>query len=440
MIKLKIGDNYLITTQQDLNSKDFIIYMMSCFKAHNKLVLGFDVIYHLQDDFSDYLKAVKEEQPRELFILMNPIFTVPIPFKKKQEQQIAKKLSIFITRIKNGNPDINIKVIRIGEKIHSREFKLASTVYESLRQDKKSILNHLESLDEYKGFANRFKAIPAELKVINENIKALSKEKKVCDRVITLESLNYLNLIDNVSLSGKDLIVTIKPIQINPSEPFGKCIYKDGFRNKYLAKTTEYLYKGYHFGMVGTKIAIRTDFRPEFIETLDHTWDDMFVRNNWSNIGYLHFGKGHLCGGEFNDVIAHTGEHGLEYYFVCLKSYISTANVRDYAGKKVWWYPIYDDNGKLVYCAALDILRDCLLGSGSITSQTKNEIKDMDWEQFLRWKKDHGIDYSIIPREKYSENVNFGYSGRDGDSFLEYCKENNPELYKELEEGARTNG
>lgn len=440
MIKLKIGDNFLITTHKDKKSKNFIVYMMSCFNAHNKLVLGCDIIYHLNEEYTDYFKTIQEEKPRELYLLFDTEFEDYIPSMKAGNMAAAKKMMFFINKIKNGNPDMNLKIIKMGEKKNSRAFKMASTIYDALRQDNRSILGHIDALDEYKGFANRYKAIPSELKVISENIKNLSKEKKICDRVITKESLDYLNLIDSVNLSNRDLIVTIKPINIYPSEPFGKCIYKDSFaRNKYLVRATEYLYKGYHFGMVGTKIAIHPDFRPEFIETLDHTWDDMFVRNNWSNIGYLHFGRGHLCGGEFNDVIAHTGEHGLEYYFTCLKSYISTANMRDYAGKKVWWYPIYDDNGKLVYCAALDVLRDTLLGGTSLPSQVKKEIKDMDWEQFLKWKKDHGIDYGCVSREWYSENINTGYSGKE-DTFLLYCKENNPELYKELEEGAKTNG
>ena len=92
---------------------------------------------------------------------------------------------------------------------------------------------------------------------------------------------------------------------------------------------------------------------------MDHQWDDMMKRNNWSTIGYT-FGQNHLCGGEFNDVMAHTAEHGLEYFFMCFKQYITTANMRDYAGRKVWWYPIYDKDGKMMYCAALDILRDTI--------------------------------------------------------------------------------
>ena len=44
------------------------------------------------------------------------------------------------------------------------------TAYLSL--DKKNLLAHLDKLDEYKTFSNRYKAIPGELKVINDSIKA----------------------------------------------------------------------------------------------------------------------------------------------------------------------------------------------------------------------------------------------------------------------------
>lgn len=438
MIKLKIGDNFLITTHEDKMMKDFIIYTMSCFTGHNKILLGFDALYHSRNnDFADYLKAVRDEQPQELFILID-LTARDRYVEEKVKIQTMLGLRTFTTQLKETLPNIKLAVVKVHNKKDSREFKIANDVYNALEANDRSILKHLSKLDEYKHFANRYKAIPGELKVINENIKQMSKVKKVCDRVITLEDLKYLNMIDTASLHNDSLIITIKPLPIYPSEPLGKCFDKRSFeKNKYLAKAAEYIYKGCHFGMVGTKIAIRPNFTPEFIETLDHKFDDMFARNNWSNVGYLHFGKGHLCGGEFNDVIAHTAEHGLEYYFMCLKQYITTANMRDYAGRKVWWYPIYDDNNNLVYCAGLDILRDSLL-SQSLPNDIKEELKTLDWEGLLRWKSNHGVSFSNLQTPYNSDSVN-SYSGRD-DMFLEYCKEHNPDLYKELEKGANNNG
>ena len=189
--------------------------------------------------------------------------------------------------------------------------------------------------------------------------------------------------------------------------------------------------------MVGTRILVRPDFRPEFIETVDHQFDDMFARNNWSNIGYLHFGKGHLCGGEFNDVMAHTSEHGLEYYFICLKQYITTANMRDYAGRKVWWYPIYDKQGKMVYCAGLDILRDYVLNSG-ISREEKEKVEKMSWEELQTWRHNHKVRFGDFNTQWGSDSVG-SYSGKD-DNFLEVCKVKDPALYEEIMKGARYNG
>lgn len=433
MIKLKIGDNFLITTHEDYMMKDFIIYTMSCFKGHNKLLLGFDPTFR-EDKYSDYLKTLREEQPKELFILID---TSLRPTYNKEQIKIVHMIGLktFIPQLKEILPNTKIAIVKVHNKKDSREYRIGKDVYEALEINDKSILKYLDKLDEYKLFANRYKAIPGELKVINENIKQLSKEKKISDRMVTLEDLKYLNLIDTAELHNDSLIITIKPVPIYPSEPLGLSFTKSSFeKNKYLAKAAEYIYKGCHFGMVGTRIAIRPNFTPEFIETLDHKFDDMFARNNWSNIGYLHFGKGHLCGGEFNDVIAHTAEHGLEYYFMCLKQYITTANMRDYAGKKVWWYPIYDNNNNLVYCAGLDILRDNLL-SQSLPVEYKEEIKSLDWEGFLKWKEKHGVSFNNLQTPYNSDSVS-GYSGRE-DTFLEYCKEHNPELYEELKKGAK---
>ena len=435
MIKLKIGDNFLITTNKDQMMKDFIIYTMSCFNGHNKLLLGFDALFHNQFDngFGDYLKAIREEQPQELFVLID---LSPRNRYVKEQVKVSTMLALreFSIKVKEMLPNIKLAIVKVHNQKDSREFKMAKEIYDALEVNDRSILKHLDKLDEYKHFANRFKAIPGELKVINDNIKQMSKVKKVCDRTITLEDLKYLNLIDNATLHNDNLVITIKPLPIYPSEPLGKCFDKKSFeRNKYLARAAEYLYKGCHFGMVGTKIAIRSNFTPEFIETLDHKFDDMFARNNWSNVGYLHFGKGHLCGGEFNDVIAHTGEHGLEYYFMCLKQYITTANMRDYAGRKVWWYPIYDDDNNLVYCAGLDILRDNLL-SQDLPREYKEEIKNLNWEEFLKWKSNHGVSFNNLQTPYNSDSVN-SYSGRD-DMFLEYCKEHNPTLYEKLKKGA----
>ena len=67
MIKLKIGDNFLITSNNDLNHEYFITYMMGCFEGHNKTAIGLDIFGHnnktsyevnLYDGFDDYIKVI----------------------------------------------------------------------------------------------------------------------------------------------------------------------------------------------------------------------------------------------------------------------------------------------------------------------------------------------------------------------------------------------
>lgn len=420
MLKLKIGDNYLITSDKDRYNHMYIKYVMGCVPLHNVTCIGW--YKPSQEIIKDLIKGLKENNCSAVYVLS---------FGEGLGLSDRINLGAFLGSLRTLAPNVVPKVIKCFIK-NNKQYKIAEEIYTTLETDKNSLISHLSKLDEYKKYTNRYKAIPSELKVINENIKKMSKEVKICDRVITLEDLKTLNLINKVKLWNDKLVVEIKPLPIYPSEPLGKCFTLESFRsNPYLAKAAEYLYKGCHFGMVGTKIAIRPNFQPEFLETLDHQFDDMFERSNWSNIGYLHFGVGHLCGGEFNDVIAHTGEHGLEYYFICLKQYITTANVRDYAGKKVWWYPIYDDDNNLVYCAGLDILKHDI---------NSDEVKDMSIAEFQDWRLKRGITFRNNYAGNYNSDSPQSYSGIE-DSFIRYCKEYKPELYEELlEKGAINNG
>ena len=252
MIKLKIGDNFLLTTHTDAEMQNFVVYMMGCFRLHGKVAIGLDLINHRSPDYMEYHKAIREANPSELYILVN------VPDIKKDEYRYMSynsSLRGFLFNLKQQQPNTQPRVIRINNLMESKEFKLAQQVYNTLILDKKNLLAHLDKLDEYKTFSNRFKAIPGELKVINENIKAMSKEKKVCDRVITLKDLEYLQLIDEAHLEGENLVLTIKPLPIFASEPFGKCFDKRSYENnKYLFRAASYLYRGYNFGMVGTRI------------------------------------------------------------------------------------------------------------------------------------------------------------------------------------------
>ena len=434
MIKLKIGDNFLITNTRDEEVNTFIPYIMGCFHLHNKNIFGLDARI-LYTDISEYVNFIKQERLSELFMLVNFDSLRRMSGNSITNWQVL--MANCIQCLQDACPQMSIKVIKIHNQLRSKEYKLAQDMYFALCKDKKSILYHLKHLDEYKVFQTRFKAIPGELKVVNDSLKQMGKIKKVCDRNVTLTDLEYLNLIEKAELSGPDLIVQIKPVEIYPSEPLGKCISKSSFENNpYLFKAASALYQGGNFGMVGTKVIIHPDFRPEFIETIDHQWDDMMKRNNWSTIGYLHFGQNHLCGGEFNDVMAHTAEHGLEYFFMCFKQYITTANMRDYAGRKVWWYPIYNKDGKMMYCAALDILRDKIIKTGSVSEETREKLMAMSWEDFQQWRLNKGYGFNRLETQYTSDNISTYTDNGQGDMFLNVCRERDPELYKKIMEGA----
>ena len=150
-----------------------------------------------------------------------------------------------------------------------------------------------------------------------------------------------------IKMHGSGLRLTIKPLAITPSEPLGEVFEACYFRsNPYLYKAASYIYQGCHFGMPATEIEIDTTFRLRFIKTLDHRFDKMFSSHNWSKIGYPHFGDGGFCAGEFNDTMAHAREYELGYFFISLKQYLGTANMRDLAGVKVFWYPIYNNDNE----------------------------------------------------------------------------------------------
>lgn len=435
MIRLKVGDNYLVCNEKETYISYPITFLMSCFNKHNSTAIAvvfdgkrFMTSQTFIKEATDALKMLKESSiPKEVYLLY-----IKIDVKPTKRSYFVSPIPFYINVLREEG--IQVKVIDLNHIINKREFKIGLDVYNTLSRDKNSLLYHLPQLGDYKKISARQKNILPELKVVENNIKNLSKEKKTFDRKITLKDLEYLHLIDDVKLLNTGSIqVDIKPLFLFPSEKLGQCISRMCFEeNPYLFKAASYIYQGYNFGMVGTRININTKFTPEFIETHNHDFDDMFKINNWSTIGYLHFGKGHLCGGEFNDVIAHTAEHGLEYYFLCLKQYITTANIRDYAGYRIWWYPIYDKDWNLVYCAGLDHLRNVLIRETS-NENLKEELSNMSIQEFLDWKKLHDINFGDYNFQYRSTNINFcNNTGKD--NFLEVCKAKDIDLYNRIME------
>ena len=166
MIKLKIGDNYLITTYEDKAIKDYIIYMMGCFTKHNKVALGinFSPDYH----HGQYTKMIREENLTTVYLLIYDIYRDNLTKKPTMLQHI---MSQYVRMYQQECPNVKFYVINIDKYKNTREFKLAKQVYETLESDKNSLVSRLNKLDSYKNFSTRFKSIPDEIRVINDNIR-----------------------------------------------------------------------------------------------------------------------------------------------------------------------------------------------------------------------------------------------------------------------------
>jgi hypothetical protein len=444
MLKLKIGQNYLLIDhiRRDPSNYVAIAYMMGCFHGNNKVACYLTN----QTNIRDLAKMINESHISSLYLLWNMDFKSN-KNKLKQltgrlyiegmamyhEQIIYNKNAIRdrIHELQELVPNLEIKVIAMNSMFQSGEYRAAVALMEVLKRDTTNILSVLDNLEIYKKMSQRHAAIPKELDVINNDIKRLDREIKVCDRIATVDSLKYLHLIKEAKLKNGYLYLTLYELPINLSEKMGEVFDPSAFKdNPYMFKAASYIYSGCHFKMPETEIKINTGFRPEFIQTLDHRFDNMFKAHNWSTIGYPHFGLNHLCGGEFNDTMAHGKEYGLEYYFISLKQYLTTANMRDYAGVKVWWYPIYDKDENMVYCAGLDNLMENYIKTANpelyVTLQNKT------WEEKATALSGYGFNDNRIMRYG-AGNYNYSYKGPD--AFLQVCKEQNIDLYNKIMKG-----
>ena len=436
MLRLKIGKNYLLLDyhQSERGNIDRAIpYMMGCFEGTNLLA---SCLSYNSFNADEVCKNMDILRTNKLYILQ---YVDVLGMKQHNDRQYLREviwnnkecLKEQITRIKTIKPLAEIKVININAFMMKPAYKVAQTLYNQLKDDKSSILSVLPRLQTYKTMSQRFAAIPNEIKIIDNDLKRLEKTVNVCDRVDTLESLKYLKLIDTAKMNGSKLKLTLHPLIITPSEPLGEVFDVSSFKNNpYLFKAASYIYQGHHFRMPGTEIEIDTNFRLRFIRTLDNTFDNMFRRHNWSRVGYPHFGDGGFCPGEFNDTMAHGREYGLGYYFVSLKQYLGTANMRDLAGVKIFWYPIYNDQNELIYCAGLDAAIEEYIKHNNPTLY--KELENMTWQQKAERLQDLNYDRSEIMRYG-AGNLSYSYHGPD--AFLQVCKEKDIELYNKIMEG-----
>lgn len=434
MLRLKIGQNFLLTEyNEDMKRvlRNTIPYMMACFKGVGKMATTPDC-YNARE----IVKTLQELRVNELYILQHTDI-LQIANKYDKRDYVAEMKYFLQKRIKETldlDPSIKIKVINTNAYYQRGEYKLAQDLYDRLLEDNTSILSALPNLEMYKTMTKRLAAIPEEIKVIDNDLRKLNKEKAVCDRTVSLKAIEYLKLINSARLNGNSLELVINKLPIYPSESLGKIFSHDEMRrNPYLYKAAKYIYQGGHFEMVPTRIRVGSNFYPEFVETIDHRFDSMLKNHNWSTIGYPHFGVNHFCAGEFNDVIAHGREYGLDYYFIALKQYLTTANMRDTAGYRVWWYPIYNDAGEMIYCAGFDIALEEFVRK--VNPDLYNYVKAMpSWED--------RIDY-LSSRINFREEMilQWGcsrlsyYHSHNDDSFLAVCQEKEPEVYEEIMKG-----
>lgn len=436
MLKLKIGNNYLLTNYVGNNKTlidKAIPYMMGCFKGEGQLAVA--LLPELIDS-REILEAMNSSNVSTIYLLTYCDY-LNLPKEMRKENIFYKKIDILssIRPIKQANPDVNIKIIQMNTAFKSSEYMIANQLYNKLKLDKNYILSSLNILETYKQLNKRFQSIPNEIKVIDAELKKLEKPVSVCNRGIKLKDLEYLQLIDKAEIADGYLTLTLKELNIRPSEPLGIAFTPSCFNNKYLREASKYIYTGCHFKMPKTLIRIDKSFRPVFIKTLDHTFDNMFKKHNWSNIGYPHFGVDHFCPGEFNDTMAHAKEYGLDYYFISLKQYLTTANMRDCAGVKIWWYPIYNDKEELVYCAGLDILYNEIIKNSS--PNLYNYLKDKTWAEKAEALKEYTFDSSIV--SKFGAG-GMSYSNHGPDSFIAWCKDHDKDLYAQIMKGNVNNG
>lgn len=435
MLRLKIGQNFLLTEyHRDLQPilDKVIPYMMGCFKGAGKVATIPE-----NCDEAAVVKALREIRVNELYILQSIDYLQLNTRLERKDMltQTSYALRKIIMRFKELEPTLSIKVINVNAYFKTGGYLISRDLYNILLHEPDSILSALPRLEMHKAMTKRLASIPEEIKVIDNDLKKLSKEKQVCDRTVSLKAIEYLKLIKDAKMVGNNLELELNSLPIYPSEPLGMIFsYEEMKRNKYLYKAAKHIYQGGHFQMPETKIKIGTNFYPEFMETLDHRWDSMFQNHNWSTIGYPHFGQNHFCAGEFNDVIAHAKEYGLDYYFIALKQYLTTANMKDTAGYRVWWYPIYNDAGELIYCAGYDIAIEEFVKK--IDRNIYAEVMALPtWEEkitYLHQKRLSFNEGSIL--EWGCRNLSYYHSHKD-DSFLQLCKETEPEVYAEIMKG-----
>jgi hypothetical protein len=108
--------------------------------------------------------------------------------------------------------------------------------------------------------------------------------------------------------------------------------------------------------------------------------------------------------------------------------------MKDTAGFRVWWYPIYNDAGEMIYCAGYDIAIEEFIKR--IDRNIYAEVTALPtWEEkitYLHQKRLSFNEGSIL--DWGCRNLSYYHDHKD-DSFLQLCKETEPEIYAEIMKG-----
>ena len=130
MIKLKIGDNYLITSARDELINTYVPFMMGCFFQHNCVAIAHPVST-LTETVQEYIKAVKESGATNFFLLVDDVSKKQISVRN----YVSPMMKVFIDDLRASIPNIKIKVIDITKKekeISENRFTYLTVIFTNL--------------------------------------------------------------------------------------------------------------------------------------------------------------------------------------------------------------------------------------------------------------------------------------------------------------------
>ncbi len=427
MLRLKVGKNTLLTLDEsklsNSNTINSVAFMSAFLKGSNVFCLD---VSSFIDGYKN--RSIVEKELKEIVKMgiLDITFLVDLENVQNRSDILFRKAGIsYIDRtLKKENELIKIKVITINKYKKSLVFLTAREMIKNLELDERWLASKLEKIPSYKEATKRSASINEEIQVIDKEIKKI-QDKKNQDTInkVSFNRLKKMKLFSDVQIaSNGNLSLTINPMHIIPSEPLGRMFrMKDIEENKYLYNAIKYNYLGYKFLAPSTIIEIDKSFSPKVVEVVDKRFINLLEEIGWGGPGYCHFGLRAKCLGEFSSAVSGARDYGIEYYLLSLKQYITTANVNDSAGCRVWAWPLVDENNNIVYSALLDNVKHYY-----------TDMSDKSYDEILDFMvKENSICASI-----YSglSPATISYCRQGQDNFLILCEKREPEIYNILKE------